>query len=141
MHIQSQTQNIETSNILTTSDSSDSDDDEEIKNIQTDTMIHNFLNASKISDYENTVYSVAPGQDYHPLGLFKDKNSEELNFPTLFYGQPRNPATYENLTYQQIAQWELLHKSSDFSTNIPNLFFKAAKISIQKVKQSASIRI
>jgi hypothetical protein len=51
------------------SNPSDSND-EKNGNIQTDTMIHNFLNTSKISDYENIVYSIAPCQDYHPLGLF-----------------------------------------------------------------------
>jgi hypothetical protein len=68
------------------------------------------------------MYFVALSQDYYPLGLFKDNFFEEFNFPTLFYGQPWNPTTYKNLTYQKIAQQEL-HKSSDFSTNIPNLFF------------------
>jgi len=38
-------------------------------------------------------------------------------------------------------QWELLHKSKDFSTNISNLFFKAIKVSIQKVIGSGWVRI
>jgi hypothetical protein len=42
-------------------------------------VIHNFLEAPKKIDYENSIF--------HPLGLFKDKHLEELNFPTLFYGQ------------------------------------------------------
>jgi hypothetical protein len=33
-------------------------------------------------------------------------------------------------------QWELLHKSKDFSTNTFNLFFKATKVYIQKVISS-----
>jgi hypothetical protein len=36
--------------------------DEEKESIQTDIMIHNFLNASKIFDYENIVYHVAPNK-------------------------------------------------------------------------------
>jgi hypothetical protein len=40
-------------------------------------MIHNFLDAPKIIDYENTIYSIAPSQKFHPLGLFKDKHSKE----------------------------------------------------------------
>jgi len=36
----------------------------------TDSMIHNFLNASKVNNYENIVYSIAPSQDFHLLGLF-----------------------------------------------------------------------
>jgi hypothetical protein len=51
-------------------------------------MIHYFLNALKIMDYENTIYSIVPSQNFHPLSFFKDKQSKELNFPTLFYGQP-----------------------------------------------------
>ena len=58
-------------------------------------MIHNFLDAPKISDYENIVYFVAPSKNYHPLGLFKDKNSKELNFPILFFGHPQNPSIYK----------------------------------------------
>jgi len=51
-------------------------------------MIHNFLDDPKIMDYENIIYFIAPSQNFRPLGLFKDKYYEELNFPTLFYGQP-----------------------------------------------------
>jgi hypothetical protein len=36
-------------------------------------MIHNFLDAPKIMDYENTISSIAPSQNFHPLGLFRDK--------------------------------------------------------------------
>jgi hypothetical protein len=50
-------------------------------------MIHNFLDAPKIMDYENTIYSITSNQNFHPLGLFKDKHSKEQNFPTLFYKQ------------------------------------------------------
>ncbi len=55
----------------------------------TNLMIHNFLDVPKIMDYENTtIYFVAPSQNFHPLGLFKVKCLEELNFSTLFNGQP-----------------------------------------------------
>jgi hypothetical protein len=33
-------------------------------------MIHNFLDASKIMDYKNTIYYIASNQNSHPLGLF-----------------------------------------------------------------------
>jgi hypothetical protein len=51
-------------------------------------MIHKFLNDPKIMDYENIIYFIALSQNFQPLGLFKDKYYEELNFSTLFYGQP-----------------------------------------------------
>ncbi len=37
-------------------------------------MIHNFLDALKIMDYENIIYFIAPNQDFHLLGLFEDKH-------------------------------------------------------------------
>jgi hypothetical protein len=37
-------------------------------------MINNFLDAPKIMDYENTVYSIALSQNFRRLGLFKDKH-------------------------------------------------------------------
>jgi hypothetical protein len=47
------------------------------------------IHAPKIMDYENTIYYITMNQDFHPSCLFKDKHSNELNFPTLFYGQLR----------------------------------------------------
>ncbi len=63
-------------------------------------MIHNFLHASKINDYENVIYSIAPSQNFHPLGYFKDNHLEELNFPTLFYGHPQSLTISKKLSYQ-----------------------------------------
>jgi hypothetical protein len=49
-------------------------------------MKHNFLNAPKILDYENIIFYITLTK-FHPLNLFKDKHSKELNFQTLFYKQ------------------------------------------------------
>ncbi len=43
-------------------------------------MIHNFLEAPKLIDYENITYSIPPNQHFHPLGLFKDKHLKEQIF-------------------------------------------------------------
>jgi hypothetical protein len=48
---------------------------EKIHCTPTDSMIHKFLDAPKIMDYENIIYSIAPNQNFHPLGLFKNKHS------------------------------------------------------------------
>jgi hypothetical protein len=99
----------------------------------TNSMIHNFLDACfKINDYKNVIYSIASSQDFHPLGLFRE-SSRELNFLTLFYEHPQDLTISKTLSYQQITQGELLHKSKNFSINISNLFFKGVKISIQKI--------
>jgi hypothetical protein len=89
------------SQILNCSDASfDNSDSNSEKLLCTpiDSMIHNFLEVPKIMDYENTIYFIAPSQHFHPLGLFKYKHSKEQNFPTLFYGQPRQ--FVEGFSYQ-----------------------------------------
>jgi hypothetical protein len=62
-------------------------------------MINYFLDVSKINDYENIIYSIAPSQGFHPLGLFRINHSEELNFLALFYGHPRSLIISKNLSY------------------------------------------
>ena len=58
----------------------------------------------------------------------------------MFYGHPRDERS-KKLSYHEIASWEILHKSHDFATNIQNIFFKAIKICIDKVRNSSWIRI
>ncbi len=48
-------------------------------------MIHNFLDVPKIMNYENTIYFVAASQNFHPLSLFKYKNSKKQKNSILFY--------------------------------------------------------
>jgi hypothetical protein len=105
--------------------------EEDIENPPSETLVHNFLDSKKIYDFENLM-SIAPSQEYSPIGIFKDKNSEELNYPTLFSGHPRDEKITKNFSYHQIASWEILHKNHDFATNIQNIFFKAFKLCIQK---------
>jgi hypothetical protein len=83
---------------------------------------------------------MAPCEDFKLLGFFQNIHCEELNFSTLFFGQPcSNRGT--KMSYQTIAQWELLHKNHDFATHIPYLFFKAIKILIHCVISSSWIRL
>jgi hypothetical protein len=63
-------------------------------------------------DFENIIYLIASSQGFHPLSLFKNKHFEKRNFPTLLYGQLQQ--FHEGFSYQQIAQWELLHKFGVF---------------------------
>ncbi len=44
-------------------------DNEKIHYTLTYLVIHNVLDVPKIMDYENTIYSIAPNQDFHLLGL------------------------------------------------------------------------
>jgi len=53
-------------------------------------MIHNFLDVPKIMNYENTIYFVAPSQNFHPLSLFKYKHSKKQNFQCCFMSNFNN---------------------------------------------------
>jgi hypothetical protein len=112
--------------------------EEEQEDISIDTMVWNILSFEQIYNYFENVIIVAPGEDFKLLGLFWDIHCEELNFPTLFFGQPRSNQGIK-MSYQTIVQWELLHKNHDFATHIPNLFFKAIKIQIHCVISSSWI--
>ena len=52
------------------------------------------------------VISIVPSQEYSPLGIFKDKYSEELNYSTLFYGHSHDER-FKKLSYCEIASWEI----------------------------------
>ena len=76
---------------------------EQHKNIVTDTMVQNLLSSEQIYAYFKKTIVVAPRQDSKPLGLFYDEYSEEFNFPTLFFGQPRYKINIK-FSYQKLAQ-------------------------------------
>ena len=71
------------------------------------------------------------GEGYLPLGIFQDKYSEEMSFPTLFFGEKRPEDMTNNLSYQKIAKWEVLHKEHDFAYHTTNLFYKAVRIIVK----------
>jgi hypothetical protein len=103
-------------------------------------MVQNILSFEQIYDYFENVVTMALGQYFKPLKLFQDPHCEELNFPTLFFGQPRSNQGIK-MSYQMITQWELLHKNHNFATHILNLFFKAIKILINFVISSSWVHI
>jgi hypothetical protein len=95
--------------------------EEEQEDILIDTMVQNILSSEQIYDYFENVVTMVPSQYFKPLGLFQDPHCEELNFPTLFFGQFCSNQGIK-MFYQMIVQWELLHKNHKFATHIPNLF-------------------
>ena len=48
---------------------------------------------------ENFFIEIAPTQEYFPIGIFRDKHAKEMNFPTLFFGEPRSSHILEQLSY------------------------------------------
>jgi hypothetical protein len=68
--------------------------------------------------------------------LFQDLFYEEYNFPTLFFGHQRPNI---KLSYQKIAQAELISTNQKFAYHMTNLYFKTIKILIYFVLSSAWI--
>jgi hypothetical protein len=62
--------------------------EEEQEDISINTMVQNILSFEQIYDYFENVIHVALGKQFKPLGPFQDIHCEELNFSTLFFGQP-----------------------------------------------------
>ncbi len=85
-------------------------------------MVQYVFSFKQIYDYFENVVIVALGQDFKSLGLFQDPHFEELNFPTLFFGQPCSNQRIKMFD-QMIAQWELLHKNYNFVTHIYQIYF------------------
>jgi hypothetical protein len=112
--------------------------EEEQEDISIDIMVQNILSFKQIYDYFENAITMAPCEDFKPLGLSQDIDREELNFPMLFFGQPHSNQGTKKL-YQTIAQWEFLHKNHNFVTHIPNLFFKTIKVLIHCVVSSSWI--
>lgn len=96
-------------------------------------MIHGFTESTSIQKMDDKVIEIAPAQDFYPIGIFKDTYAEEMNFPTLFFGNPRDEDIVKRFSYQKIAQWELTNSNRQFAYHTTNLFFKTIKVLIRQV--------
>jgi hypothetical protein len=104
-------------------------------------LIHGFTDSKSIHDLQDKIVEIAPAEGQRPLGIFKDKFIEEINFPTLFYGDPRPSDITERFNYHKIVRWELLLSSGDFSCHITNLLFKTMCIIIEQVLSCMWVQI
>jgi hypothetical protein len=74
-------------------------------------------------------------------GNFHRQNSEELNYSILFYRHQQNEKITKNLSYYQIASWEIFHKNYDLLHNIQNIFFKAVNFFVERIRSFGWIQI
>jgi hypothetical protein len=69
---------------------SEFDTSDELENeTPAETLVHGFIDSQCIRDLQDKIVEIALVEGERPLGIFKDKFAEEMNFPTLFYGYPR----------------------------------------------------
>lgn len=66
--------------------SNDDNDDYEEESV-TKIILHGFSDSYGIYDIHNNQIKVSPTEGHRPLGIFKDRYLEEMNFLTMFYGK------------------------------------------------------
>jgi hypothetical protein len=65
-------------------------------------LVHGFTDSQRIRDLQDKIVEIAPAEGQRPLGVFKENFAEEMNFPTLFYGDPHPSDITERFSYHKI---------------------------------------
>ena len=75
------------------------------------------------------ILSFAPGEGNRPRGIFMDKDSEFLSFPTIYCGkrQADNSERLVPVHYSTTCKWELRSKDRRVAMSVPNIFYKLKK--------------
>lgn len=91
----------------------------------------------------NEVYSIAPGEDKHPVSFMLDKQCEELAFPVLFPKGRYGYTAEQQVTISPVKYFNaiLLHYSGRFATNPEYLFFAQFIIEQKRVSDSINIAL
>lgn len=105
----------------------------------TDTL----LQEPEIAENVDNIISFAPGEGNKPLGIFMDKDSEFLSFPTIFCGKRRadNNKRKVPVSYSTVAKWELRCQDRRAARSVPNLFYKLKKLQIKQIQDTACISL
>ena len=97
-----------------------------------------------IEDHErHQDYVFAPGQGRTPMGIFRDKFSEELAFPNIFCGESRisNDSRLVPVYYSEICRSELRRQDRRVAQDVDNIFFKAKKLQMKNIMDKIQIAI
>ena len=132
----------------------DDDDDDGRSEVEdrpsgvTDTL----LQEPDMTESVEKIISFAPGEGNRPLGIFMDKESEFLSFPTIYCGQTRaeNKERTIPVHYSTVCKWELRSQDRRVAQSVPNIFYntiqyntiyKLKKLQIKQIQNSASISL
>jgi hypothetical protein len=89
--------------IETLKNASEFDTSDEYENeTPAETLVHGFIDSQCICDLQDKIFEIASAEGQRPLGIFKDKFVEEMNFLTLFYGDPRANDITKRSSYHKI---------------------------------------
>ena len=69
------------------------------------------------------IITFAPGEGNKPLGIFMDKDSEFLSFPTIYCGKTRadNKDRTKPVYYSTICKWELRSQDRRVAQSVPHI--------------------
>ncbi len=98
-----------------------------------DTLLHE----PDITQDGDRIISFAPGEGNRPLGIFTDKDSEFLSFPTIYCGkhQADNSERLVPVHYSTMCKWELRSKDRRVTQSVPNIFYKLKKLQIRQIQE------
>ena len=87
------------------------------------------LQEPDITQDGDKILSFVPGEGNRPLGIFMDKDSEFLSFPTIYCGkrQADNSKRFVPVHYSTMCKWELQSKDRRVAMSVPNIFYKLKK--------------
>ncbi len=129
----------------TNNDSIDNDTDDEWCETteRSSGVMDTLLQEPDITQDGDRIISFAPGEGNRPLGIFMDKDSEFLSFPTIYCGkrQPDNSERLVPVHYSTMCKWELRSKDRRVAQSVPNIFYKLKKLQIRQIQGSASLSL
>ena len=139
------TQIVEKAETETRDDTIDNDtDDEWCETIQQPSgVIDTLLQEPDITQDGDRILSFAPGEENRPLGIFMDKDSQYLSFPTIYCGkrQTDNSERLLPVHYSTMCKWELRSKDRRVAQSVPNIFYKLKKLQIRQIQGSANLSL
>ena len=103
----------------------------------TDTL----LQEPDMTENVEKIIMFATGEGNKPLGIFMDKDSEFLSFPTIYCGKtrPDNKDRTTPVHYSTICRWELRSQDRRVAQSVPNIFYKLKKLQIKQIQNSVFI--
>ena len=106
-------------------------------------VMDTLLQEPDIAEHADNIISFAPAEGNRPLGIFIDKDSEFLSFPSIFCGKRRaqNSDRLVPVHYSTICKWELRVQDRRVAQSVPNIFYKLKKLQIKQIQGSASLSL
>ena len=106
-------------------------------------VMDTLLQEPDMTEHGDNITTFAPAEGNRPLGLFIDKDSEFLSFPSIYCGKRRadNNDRLVPVHYCTICKWELRSQDRRVAQSVPNIFYKLKKLQIKQIQRSASLSI